>query len=280
MNHIVLVVFDSTRLDAFTAAAAPNVARLGAAQRRFSYASWTPPSHHAMVMGQLPHRGRPAVFTSVEYQRELWSWVERIGARTGSLDLRGFLPRLSLPMFLRSLGYRCEAYVSLPVLSSYTLIAADFDRFELMPSHNHFAALMERVRFSDQPTFFLLNAGETHYPYAVHGERTEGMPHLPGLHGVLKGGLVDLSTAEAEAERAFAAWCTEARMRRLFDRQVACVEHLDRLMGQLMSRAPASTWFIVTSDHGELFGEDGYFGHGPVMHPKVFEVFLVEGRRP
>jgi len=34
----------------------------------------------------------------------------------------------------------------------------------------------------------------------------------------------------------------------------------------------------VTSDHGELFGEEGYFGHGPIMHEKVFEVPFIEGK--
>jgi arylsulfatase len=33
------------------------------------------------------------------------------------------------------------------------------------------------------------------------------------------------------------------------------------------------TVVIVTADHGECFGEDGYWGHG-VNHPKVFEVPL------
>jgi hypothetical protein len=33
----------------------------------------------------------------------------------------------------------------------------------------------------------------------------------------------------------------------------------------------------VTSDHGELIGEDCYFGHGPSAHEKVLEVpFRVE----
>jgi len=34
---------------------------------------------------------------------------------------------------------------------------------------------------------------------------------------------------------------------------------------------------VVTSDHGELFGEDGLFGHGPFIHEKVLEVPLAEG---
>ena len=31
-------------------------------------------------------------------------------------------------------------------------------------------------------------------------------------------------------------------------------------------------------DHGELFGEGDYFGHGPIQHEKVFEVPFVEGK--
>lgn len=279
MNHIVLIVFDSARHDTFVRAAKPNLTRLGSTQRRFSYASWTPPSHYAMLMGALPHAGRTGVFAADEHRRDLLSWSERIGVDPASLDLRGFLPRLSLPMFLRSLGYRSEAYVSMPILNSYTMIASDFDHFELMPEHNHFGAIIERVRFSDQPTFFLLNVGETHYPYILHGESSEGMPHLSGLHGVVKRGFSGTGGRET-TELDFAKWCVDANMRRLWEKQIACVEHLDGLMERMFAKAPAETWFIVTSDHGELFGEGGFFGHGPVIHEKVFEVFLVEGPRP
>jgi arylsulfatase A-like enzyme len=39
-----------------------------------------------------------------------------------------------------------------------------------------------------------------------------------------------------------------------------------------------NTLVVLTSDHGELFGEGGCFGHGPVPHEKVLEVPFVEGR--
>ena len=60
--------------------------------------------------------------------------------------------------------------------------------------------------------------------------------------------------------------------------QVKCVEYIDGQIGRLMTMTPPNTHFIVTADHGELFGEDGYFGHGPIMHEKCFEVPFVEGR--
>ena len=69
-------------------------------------------------------------------------------------------------------------------------------------------------------------------------------------------------------------------MRFLHDQQVRCVEYVDGLIGELIAKIPPDTYFIVTADHGELFGEDDYFGHGPVMHEKCFEVPFVEGLRP
>ena len=46
----------------------------------------------------------------------------------------------------------------------------------------------------------------------------------------------------------------------------------------MLDTVPKDTWVTITSDHGELFGEDGYFGHGPIQHEKVFEVFFVEAK--
>ena len=46
----------------------------------------------------------------------------------------------------------------------------------------------------------------------------------------------------------------------------------------LYDALPENSWVIVTADHGELFGEQGYFGHGPIIHEKVLEVPFVEGR--
>jgi membrane-anchored protein YejM (alkaline phosphatase superfamily) len=66
-------------------------------------------------------------------------------------------------------------------------------------------------------------------------------------------------------------------MKMLHNQQIKCVEYIDSQIGNLMNKAPNNTYFIITSDHGELFGEDGFFGHGPIMHEKCFEVPFVEG---
>jgi len=47
---------------------------------------------------------------------------------------------------------------------------------------------------------------------------------------------------------------------------------------ELFDLAPKNTYVTITADHGELFGEEGYFGHGPIQHKKVLEVPFVEGK--
>jgi arylsulfatase A-like enzyme len=67
-------------------------------------------------------------------------------------------------------------------------------------------------------------------------------------------------------------------MKMLRDRQVKAVKYLDVVVEELFDIVPRNTYITVTSDHGELFGESGFFGHGPIMHKKVFEVPFVEGK--
>jgi arylsulfatase A-like enzyme len=67
-------------------------------------------------------------------------------------------------------------------------------------------------------------------------------------------------------------------MKALKDRQVKAVKYLDRVVEELFDIVPKDTYITITADHGELFGESGFFGHGPIMHKKVFEVPFVEGK--
>ena len=63
-NNLVFIVMDSCRYDSFAAADHPNLDRLGPAERRYSYASWTSPSHQTFLMGQVPHTSPKGVFAS------------------------------------------------------------------------------------------------------------------------------------------------------------------------------------------------------------------------
>lgn len=270
-NHLIQIVMDNCRFDTAQAAFTPNLNRLGKLQRRWSYASWTAPSHYALLMGLMPHQSPRGVFASEVYKTEFNTWVDRLGIP--DLSLKTFLPQLSLPKVLRDLGYHCTARVSMPVLNGFTLLNQHFDDYRLMSDHNDFAGMVEEIEFpEEQPRYYLLNLGETHYPYML---TDEGLPIISGVHGVLKH--VSDSEIDTGSTNAFFDMATMDRLRQ---QQIACVEYIDGLVGRLFDRCPENTYFVVTSDHGELFGEEGYFGHGPIMHEKVFEVPLVEGLRP
>lgn len=266
-NHYVLLVLDSCRFDAFVAAAPRTMSRLGEVQRRWSYASWTSPSHFNLLMGLLPHASPRHVFASASYQREYARYAERLGV--DGVAFKDLLPSLWLPTFLRQrLGYRAHALVSLPVLNPATPLARDFDSFTLMPTHNDLAAMLPRLRFDDErPTFHLLNAGETHYPFALPHEDPSAWPRLSGLHGTLRH-LDDPGPPPFD----------QRQLDELRARQIEAVRYVDGVVEHLLDLLPEDTWLTITADHGELFGEDGYVGHGPIQHEKVFEVPFVEGK--
>jgi len=277
-GNFVLVVLDSCRFDTFMEAQPKNIQRLGEVERRWSYASWTGPSHYNLLTGLLPHRSPEHVFASEVYKNEFLEFSRRLGTEVTFAEL---LPSLWLPRLLkRGLGYYCSALVSLPVLNPATGVNRDFDHFQLMDDHNDMSAMLPALHFpSDRPAFHLLNVGETHYPYVVPGQDPGELPHLSGVHGVarrldevkeLGGGIV----RESEAP----GWFSDEILQGLRTRQVDTVRHIDELFTQLYDLVPENTWITVTSDHGELFGEGGYFGHGPIHHDKVFEVPFVEGK--
>lgn len=270
MRNLLWLVLDSARWDSAVAARTPTFDRIGTMERRWSYASWTAPSHLNFFMGLLPHKGVPGAAASVQYREEFARWGERLDV---SRDCRfsSFAPSLSLPSFLKQLGYRCEARVSMPVLNPATLLAAGFDHYELLPEPNDVGAALRRCSFEDGPVFNFINTGETHYPYLLPGETSEDLPVLCGVHGVWR----SLDEAFLEPRR-----LRRSELRPLWEKQVRCVEHVDDALGRALAEVPPDTWIIVTSDHGELFGEGGWVGHGPVLHPKVLEVFLVEGLKP
>src|SRR3954453_13037486 len=150
-QNLVVVVLDSLRYDSFVTAAPRTLARLGEVQRRWSYASWTAPSHYNLLTGLMPHQSPQHVFASEYYKEDYLRYAERLGVE--HVDFKSLFPHLVLPTFLRfGLGYRTQAMVSMPVLNPDTHINHDFDDYELMPAHNDMAAMLPKLRFdTDRP---------------------------------------------------------------------------------------------------------------------------------
>ena len=274
-RNFVYIIMDSCRMDSYVRAKTPNMDRLGAGEQRYSYASWTAPSHHSIFMGQVAHTSPKRVLASEVYKKEFAKWVDRLDVP--DLSFKSFVPELSLAKVLGTHGYRTTGRVSMPVLNPFTGFKRFFDDYKLMTNHNDFAGMVEQIEFSDsQPCYHFMNLGETHYPYML---KDESLPRISGVHGVVKGmdeAILRSGDVPDEEDQFF----SKEDMAALHDQQVRCVEYIDGLLGELIAKAPKDTHFIVTSDHGECFGEGDYFGHGPVMHEKVFEIPFIEGRKP
>ena len=60
----------------------------------------------------------------------------------------------------------------MPVLNPKTILNNRVRQFQLMDKHNDMRAMVRQLKFSsEQPSFYLLNVGETHYPYALPENR-------------------------------------------------------------------------------------------------------------
>jgi len=137
--------------------------------------------------------------------------------------------------------------------------------------------MLPRMTYSeDAPSFHILNVGETHYPYALPSEPENEWPRIHGVHGVFKH--LDAVVAGGKLRRSREKSFDRGKLCTLRERQIEAVRYLDGVIEELFDLVPKNTYVTITSDHGELFGEDGYFGHGPIQHEKVFEVPFVEGK--
>lgn len=275
-NNFILITFDSCRYDSLIKAKPKNIGKLGKIEQRWAYATWTAPSHYNLLTGLMPHTSPSNVYASEYYKKDFVRFNERLGA--DNIEFKSLVPKMYLPCFLKdTMGYRTNAMVSLPVLNPKTLINTGFDTYRLMDSHNDMRAMVKAMTFSEEkPNFYLLNVGETHYPYALPSEPPDQWPKISGVHGIFKhldDHIVGGKLLE-QKEKHF----DQAKLKVLRQRQIDAVRYLDTVVEELLDTVPKNTYVTITADHGELFGEDGYFGHGPVQHDKVFEVPFVEGK--
>ena len=80
LNYII-VILDSCRYDTFMEAKPSTIMKLGETEQRYSYASWTAPSHYNLLMGLMPHISPKHVFASEYYKKDFLRFNERLGAK-------------------------------------------------------------------------------------------------------------------------------------------------------------------------------------------------------
>ena len=264
-NHLVFIILDSCRYDSFLMAKRPYFDQVGNLEKRFSYASWTAPSHYSLLMGQLPHQNQPNKLVSEIYSEEFKAWSKRLGLR--NLTSQSFLPHFSLAATLSAHHYYSEAFVAMPILQEPSGLGRHFDQWHFITQD--FAWVIDQLDFSGPLLkFYFLNLSETHFPYGMK----DPQPYLPGWNGVARDGFNYNGDSKWQGH-----FFEKSRLQEFHKKQIESVELCDSIFLKLWNKAPANTYFIITSDHGECFGEGGFFGHGPMVDPKVLEVPFIEG---
>ena len=287
--NVLIIVWDTVRaaslsLYGYARETTPHLAALAARstvfENAFSPAPWTLPSHAALFTGLEPDR------LSGDWQRPLGEEAPTLaevlrdrGYRTGGFVAntyfagreagvaRGFLryedyPLLSLQQLVRSttLGrrlIRIERFVD----------AFDYDpSMELKPAHEITDAALSWIeRDRDRPFFAFLNYLDAHSPYAPPPPYDRQFGQLERLTKLNFGNGRRLTPAELQAE-------IDA-----YDGAIAYLDaELHRLLAELDSLGVLdNTIVVVTSDHGEEFGEHDVYLHGSTLFDRSLHVPLL-----
>jgi hypothetical protein len=251
---VLLVTLDSCRYDTFQAAATPCLDRVAPVHQAKAPGHFTYASHAAMFVGflpSLPGAAQPILDSKFARLFRLDN-AAFSGRRPAGFSLAG----RSIVDGFRRAGYRTIGTGAVrwfdPSTECGLELTRDFFAFYYPGTtwqiRDQIKWLTQRLT-PDVPVFAFLNVGETHVPYYFDGApwRPDDNPCLP------------FQTADRSGD------CR--------DRQRACLEHADTLLGPLLARfAPAT--IVVCADHGDCWGEDGLWEHG-VSHAMTLTVPLL-----
>lgn len=307
MPNVLLVVLDTARRDVIepygaTAGSTPTIAQLArrghAHPRAYATSSWTLPSHASMFTGLLP--------------RQLGLAQPPGGAANAARGvLRNASARL-LPEVLRQAGYATHGLTTNLWVSDLTGFDLGFDTFRFVNSGRdermnallgqgrraELAWVREGLRsnvddgaaevgrelrhaieqWSGQPTFWFVNLCECHSPYLPPRPWNDLGPWDRARAALdNKEHLSFLSICKYAAGRHQIPPAALQRLRHLYGRAVAYMDNwLSGIVEALDGRGILDqTLLIVTSDHGENFGEGGLIAHGFSVDQRLIHMPLV-----
>jgi arylsulfatase A-like enzyme len=251
------VVLDTTRADAVSAygevrgttPTLDGLARTGLLYTHaYSNANWTLPSHASLFTGLLPSEH---------------------GVRYGNDVLADGITTLA--DVLRARGYDTVAFSENPWLGASTRTDRGFDSFSSKLTKDISEAFGDwlAARSDDRPFFVFLNVMDAHWPYDVRATNAflpEGVTRERALSVARSSPMFCIhQRGDPESDILHALY--------LGDVQAADAK-LGRILGRL-DRVTGPLIVVVTSDHGEYFGERGLLEHGLGLGTPVLHVPLV-----
>jgi len=290
--NIILVSLDTVRADHLSSYgyARPTTPHLDALARRgvlfenaIAPASWTLASHASIFTELLPHqhganwavplhpgpqtlaqvlqaRGYSTAGFSSNLMYGLAGWGMGQGFETYGGDGASLRHQLRATLFGRQIVQ--------PLYEKFVQ-GDDFDRLDARQLNREALAWLSRPH--DRPFFLFLNYFDAHGPYLApspYDHRFGTLPRsvaraMPRLSAVRHPG------ARSDRDRELLATAYDN-----------CLAFLDEQVGDFIARlsklqAGANTYVIVTSDHGEEFGEHGSYSHGWNLYREVLHVPLI-----
>lgn len=274
---ILLVTLDTTRVDhlscyGYERDTSPNLDALAAESVRFTRAwstsSWTLPAHASLFTGLYPSSH------GVQFDA---------GSQSGASPVLR-LPRLderfeTLAERLAARGYQTAAFVGGPWLERTFGLLQGFQHVDdelpdLSTAGRPAGDLTERALAwlasadAGRPIFLFVNYFDPHDPY----EPPPGFDLYPAAR---------MAIPRNWTRRVLSGWEPPPRIRKAlrdrYDGEIRAMDHqLGRLLAAVRDRPDGDrTLVIVTADHGESFGEDGFWLHNGSLGEETVRVPLV-----
>ncbi len=273
--NIVFVVFDSCRYDSLVEARTPVLDSYGPIYKAWSPATYTLPSHVSFFTGIFPLVNEPIPYLN-RFEKQLIT-MRRAGEASdkarGKHTIELGASNNDMVHALSEAGYYTVGSGAASWFNKKVLTDGfqHFNYFHAMSCEEQCNFLLGKLQSNarKKPFFAFLNLLETHTPYMHYGSDRKD-------YAMQARDFMEWPPKPDEEKRS-------TKGRQLQQAQVSAAEHLDKCMGEFLTKLPANTFVILTADHGECFGEDGYWGHG-IYHPKVMEVpmmaFMLNGEDP
>lgn len=285
-QNVLLIVMDTARRESFSVygyprKTSPQLERWAARGVVFDNAiansSWTLPSHASMFTGRWCHEHEASFLDPLDDRYPTLAEVLRdAGYRTSGFAANVTCARHS------GLARGFQHYVDHPSLPSMIGIASPAARMTFLTAlvRNRDAAAINEEFLSwldhkepDKPFLTFLNYIDLHFPYAVPDSRWDVYSQL------------EPSVREDYRRRwkrdPFHFWpTTRQEIQAALDTYDATVAYLDDQIGRLLDAMEDrgildDTLVIITSDHGEHFGENGHFTHGTSLYRQTIDVPLM-----
>jgi arylsulfatase A-like enzyme len=313
--NVLLIVLDTVgaghlSLHGYSRRTSPTIDELAARGVRFDRAiatsSWTLPSHASLLTGRWPHELSAGWFTPLDgscptlaeflgshgyatagFVANEWYCASDSGLARGFTEYRDYaFPRLTA---FKTAGLINRTVLGVQATERFLEDWLAFDVFRPVVDHlgwlfmanrkeaavvnREFLDWLSRRRRPERPFFAFLNFYDAHYPYEL--------PKL-GIHRFRSRAR---GNREADLMRDWMSLINRGPSQQQIDLgrdyYDDCVADLDEQLGRLIDELDRRsilerTWVIITSDHGESFGEQsGMFWHGTSLYQTQIQVPLV-----